>query len=158
MRQFSSPANGAVRAFHGFDGNDHTVFHHDALADVQGADLFAHVPAVADVFPFLRGRLASRQGARLDEDALEPERGLADLNAFLFDFLRHPAENVVILEMNQFGGQRQGAKVRPDRGKDMSFLDAAEHDGPLDAITLEGVDQLAELPDLDPVNAIDVPL
>jgi hypothetical protein len=117
MRQFTAPADRAIGSFHGFDGHNHPILHHDALADIQRSDLFSDIPAVPNVFPFLFTRLAPRQRAFLDQDPFQAECRLADLNAFLFDLFGHPAEDVVVLEMNQFRGQSQGAKVRADRGK-----------------------------------------
>src|SRR5258706_9539808 len=52
-----------IRAFKGFDGDHLQVQHGDGLADVHAADRGASIPAVADVFPLFRGRLAARHDA-----------------------------------------------------------------------------------------------
>ena len=65
-------------------------------------------------------------------------------------------ENVVVLPERRAGGQRQRAEIRTNGGEDVGLFDSAQHDRLMHPVVLERLNQLIELADLDPVDAIDM--
>lgn len=109
MRQLPAAPNRAVRASTASTATRSPDLHHDAPPDIQRPDLFPHIPAVPDVFPFFCWVSASST-YRPQRECLQPERGFTNLNAFLLNFLGDLAKNVVILEMNQFIARAKARK------------------------------------------------
>ncbi len=87
------------------------------------------------------------------EQGLEQRSGIGEPYAFAFEHPGHASDERVRVLLRKRGEQLDEAPVRQDRRKDLRVHDLAGHHDFGDALLLEDIDQLSELPERDPVAA-----
>ncbi len=127
----------------------------DALADVPRPDGLRDREAVADVTPLRLVGHVRGERPHGGEDTVEEEGRGDDGDAVVFELRGDAAQDGVVAETGQTGKELLAALVRREVLEQCLLADAAGHDRLGDAGGAEGVDDAAELADLDPGHRVD---
>src|SRR5215467_748210 len=103
--QRSGATEHGVGAFHGLDGYTSAARDGDALADVPLSKRMRDGSAVRDIGLLVFGRLAARHHAGESEQWLQERGGIGEMDAFVFEDFRHPADQRIGILARQGGEQ-----------------------------------------------------
>src|SRR5512146_254886 len=136
--------DGSVGALHRFESNTRAMGDYDGLSEVVLAERAGDLASVGNVGQLLLARCASGQDAGLGKERLEIGGRVQECDAFILENLGYGANKRVGVA----GGQRQQhlreTPVRADAAEDLLVLDLSGHYGALNALALEGLDELGK--------------
>ena len=146
--------DGGVGAFHGLDGHAGGLGDNDGLADIVVGEVARDGAAVVRCSFFLlrwarvpSARRASRAAVR------EMKSNSSSMDAFVSENLGDRAEqSESVLRVAKRKQKLGETPVGLDAGENLLVLDLSGHDGAGDAFSLEGLDELGELAEREPVD------
>ena len=152
--QRAGPPDGRIRPLHGFYGNDGAIPNYDGLADIHERDPVRGRPAEIHIRLFRFAELPSGHLSFRRQMGLEQIRRIDQLDPRFFEHLRHGADQRIGALVFQSGQSPDHGQIRKGRTEYLDMLHLACHDGLADACLAEYLDELAELPQPQPVDRI----